>query len=91
MSEAVLTMSYDLEIWSVQELLEGPSGAESKWLASTGGWALGSDRWQFVVDRSCHVAPEDVPAEVARSLPGIRFLTRFYLDRRSIATPGGQS
>jgi hypothetical protein len=73
-------MSYDLEVWSVRELLDGPSDAEAKWRASAGGWALSSDGWQFLIDRSCHIEPEDMPDEVARSLPGIQFVTRFYLE-----------
>jgi hypothetical protein len=73
-------MSYDLEIWSVRELLDGPGDVEAKWAKSAEGWALGSGRSQFLIDRSYRIEPEDMPDEVAGSLPGLQFLTRFYLE-----------
>ena len=79
-------MSYDLEIWSVRQLLQAPAETKIAWQAGPGGWSSGTRAWQFVIEDSVRVEPEDLSAEVARSLPGVRYLTRFHLEGDSTST-----
>ena len=73
-------MSYDLEIWSVRPLFQAPAETKVAWQARPGGWSSGTRTWQFVIEDSVRVEPEDLSADVARSLPGVRYLSRFYLE-----------
>jgi hypothetical protein len=59
-------MSYDVEVFSIEKPLAA---------ASEEGRG-----WQIAVDGPLNVEPEDIPAQVRTLLPGLRFLTQFYLE-----------
>lgn len=59
-------MSYHLDVFSA-DVPAPPAAAEGP-------------GWQLVVEGPLRVEPEDIPAEVRSSLPGIAFLTRFHLE-----------
>ena len=59
-------MSYDIEVFSTEK----PTAPASE---------EGRD-WQIAVDGPLNVEPEDIPAQVRALLPGLRFVTQFYLE-----------
>jgi hypothetical protein len=59
-------MSYDVEVFSIEQPI-APASEEGR-------------GWQIAVDGPLNVEPEDIPAQVRALLPGLRFLTQFYLE-----------
>jgi hypothetical protein len=59
-------MSYDVEVFSIEKPI-APASEEGR-------------GWQIAVDGPLNVEPEDIPAQVRALLPGLRFLTQFYLE-----------
>ena len=73
-------MSYDLQVWSVRATdLSDVLPEPEKWTTQAGSWVHERRAWQLNVARSVNVLPEDLPEEVARSLPGIAYLTELNL------------
>jgi hypothetical protein len=73
-------MSYDLQIWSVRSLNSPCFSHPEQWLREAAGWVYSKTNWQIVVGASDKVLPEDVPDEVAKLIPGIRYLIEVNLE-----------
>jgi hypothetical protein len=63
-------MSYDLQIWSVYPaspsiILPDPT----RWTSNSQSWICERRDWQVVIGQSVKVQPEDVPEDIARTLP----------------------
>jgi hypothetical protein len=73
-------MSYDLQVWSVERPpIPRCLGDLADWRERGGTWAYERPQWQIVVGPSDRVLPEDIPDEVAQSLPGIAVRTELNL------------
>ena len=73
-------MSYDLQVWSAGATdLSVVLPESEKWSNCAGSWVHERRAWQVNVAQSVKVLPEDLPEEVARSLPGIAYLTELTL------------
>jgi len=79
-------MSYDLEVWSAEEVaIPAALPAPEKWVIQDGISTYSGKGWQVVVDNPISVDAEDLPEQVGSLLPGIAYLTRIALE------PGGVS
>src|ERR1700743_634634 len=78
-------MSYDLQVWSVRAF--DPSALEgADWLHPVDAqWIFEGKPWQISVSRSNRVLAEDIPEEVAGTLPGIHYLTDLSLEGKATA------
>src|SRR5262245_23464200 len=73
-------MSFDLQLWSIQPVgLHHDLPDAEAWHALDNGWSWEGHDWQIAAGHSNRVAPEDIPDEVAKLLPGISFLTEISL------------
>lgn len=73
-------MSYDLQVWSVKfPPIPQCLGDGAHWHESEGTWAYERPQWQIVLNAADRVLPEDIPEDVARTLPGIAFRTELNL------------
>jgi hypothetical protein len=73
-------VSYDLEIWSVDE----PSVSEifspsDGWVTKGSQCLYQSETWGLIIGPSDRVLTEDVPPEILNALPGISYLTPLHL------------
>jgi hypothetical protein len=80
-------VSYDLDIWTVKdpslsELLPQSRG----WNNKGNSWIYQAAVWAVIVGRSSRALPEDLPLDVARSLPGASYLTHLHLSPISAST-----
>src|SRR5512146_2869245 len=79
-------MSYDLQVWSVKfPPIPQCLGDGAHWHESEGTWAYERPQWQIVLNAADRVLPEDIPEDVARTLPGIAFRTELNLSPISAA------
>ena len=76
-------MSYDLEVWSVHPIGPAAFRDPEKWEhPDDTQWVRSGSSWQMVISSSSKLLPEDVPAEIAQLLPGIKYLTSIGLEGR---------
>lgn len=76
-------MSIDLQIWAATPVNSNCFGDRSKWESRQLGWSRISQNWQILVSRSYRVEPEDVPEDINRLLPGIRWMTNLNLEGKT--------
>ena len=74
-------MSYDLQVWSAaQPDLKQIAASLEGWNLLEGFLILEAANWQIVAGPASRVEGEDIPEEVYRALPGIRYLTELNLE-----------
>jgi len=76
-------MSYDFQVWSVKPLTADAFPKPEMWRRESTAWTHSRESWQIVVFPSNHVEPEDIPEEIRKLLPGIKWLTNLNLEGRS--------
>lgn len=74
-------MSYDVDVWTsapapLRSALPGPAD----WTISEEGAVRPGRSWQILITGPLRVEPEDVPDDVARSLPGISHVYQLSLE-----------
>ena len=67
-------------MWSVRAIVKPAFRHAERWQQDASSWKYCASDWQIVVVHSNRVLPEDVPADVAKTLPGIEYLTQLQLE-----------
>jgi hypothetical protein len=74
-------VSYDLQVWSTaQPDFKQIATSLEGWAASEGSLTFSATSWQIVAGPTSNVEEEDIPEEIYRALPGIRYLTELNLE-----------
>jgi hypothetical protein len=74
-------MSYDLQVWSAaQPDFKQFAANQDGWTAPEGSLTYVTTSWQIVAGPTSSVEEEDIPEEIHRVLPGIRYLTELNLE-----------
>ena len=74
-------MSYDIQIWSVKQLVPDDGLLSDENLIVEGsGWVYRTKNWQIVVGQSHKVIDEDLPEGIEALLPGIHYAADIMLE-----------
>ena len=76
-------MSYDLQVWSATRPALPGCLPDRDWSESESGWTHSVRKWQLVVQQPVAIEAEDLPRDLAQSLPGLAFLTEIHLEPAS--------
>jgi hypothetical protein len=81
-------MSYDLQVWSTRPV-DAPAmlPVPEDWSVQGESWIHERRGWQVNIGQSVKVLPEDLPAGIERTLPGIGYLTELNLSPISAPEP----
>ncbi len=74
-------MSYDIQIWSVEQVApDGGLLSDENLLTEGSGWVYRTKNWQVVIGQSYKVIDEDLPEGIDALLPGIQYVADIMLE-----------